>query len=149
MNPVAKLPAALILLILAFMPGCGDNDALLDPVRSKDNYVTIVSMQPALSETLVAGTRVDFEIGMKYSLQEATGEIALVIQRAEAGFPSLASEIEILSTGEGRIILRASVAIPDTTAIQVLAQLSPHGENRTPVADSRVYRVKPGPGQEV
>ena len=149
MNRIDRfVTGCMLVMSAALMSGCSE-DGGLQSRQPKDNYIKIISMKPALTETLVAGTNVSFEIEVKYSIKEESGVMALVIQRAESSLMPLANEIVMVTSGEGRLMLGASVDIPDTHAVQILTPLTPQGMNQTSVVDSRIYKVAPSPGQEV
>lgn len=148
MNNLDKLVSVLTLVMyVAFLSGCSE-DGSLGADQSNSNYVKIISMKPALTESLLAGSNVDFEVEVKYSMKEDFGVITLVIQRAESNFMPLANEVEIVQSGQGRVMLKASVDIPDTKAIQIFTPLNPQGVNQTSVVDSRIYKVIQGIGPE-
>ena len=116
-------------------------DAAGDP---SENSVSITRITPDPSTALKVGDTVAFEVEIAYTLMDDSGEINLVVQRAErdGGIEAhLGGAMDAVSKGAGSMTLKKSIVIPDTQAIHIFTPLMTSQSTSTSIVDSRYFRV--------
>ncbi|MCX5786403.1 MAG: hypothetical protein NTX59_12015 [Elusimicrobia bacterium] len=103
------------------------------------NKVKIISISPDINTLLEAGKSLDIEVAVKYTLKQENGAIELVIQAGDNS--SIASIVEPVKKGSGKLTLKKTITVPKTNAISVFTPLTVSGENMTEIVDSRVFKV--------
>ncbi len=117
---------------------------LCSPAQELDT-IRIVSISPDTGVALRVGEKVTFKVEVEYNLvSTGIGRITMVAQRAEAGLPPIANELEVVLKGAGKLVLSKEVEVPDTKTIQIFTPLTPEGAKSTRVVDSRYYKVETG-----
>lgn len=107
-----------------------------------EDSVKIISLTPSNDKPLYVGSTVTITVEVEYNLHSAnTASLTLVIQRAETGHRSLANELDVVFKGTGKLKLSKEIEIPDTRALQIFMPLTPEGEQKTSIVDSRLYKV--------
>jgi hypothetical protein len=115
--------------------------AQADTTPSSGSSIRIKKIQPSIAQTLKPGEKVTFVVELEYTLAVESGAVALIIQRAEGDYASLAEVAAKLSQGSGNLTLQTEVEIPQTTTIRIFTPLYHSGDGSSSIVDGRVYEV--------
>ena len=129
-NNISGLTAAVFAGMLAVLAGCS---------VIGENKSRIVSISPDINTVLSAGDKLDVEVTVEYRLKQDVGSMSLVIQDAQN--TPVASLVEPLKKGAGRLTLKRTITVPKTSAISVDTPLYSDGETSTYITDRKVFKV--------
>lgn len=138
-----KLSLILVAVISVCLFGvcsCGSGSDTSGKTNAAD-AIKIVSSSPAAGTSLRVGNTYTFEITVEYTLKEDNGNITLVIQRGDSVASPLANVVRSIKKGSGKVSLKSTIVIPNTSSIQVFVPMAPQGATTTSVVDSREYTV--------
>ena len=127
----------LLMVLLAALAACSSGKE-----TSTDNQVSIVDIQPPVSEVLQVGQDYLFSVSVEYLAVDPGSSISLVIQQRSAGAVPIAYQSKEIEQGEGSVMFEANVTIPNTTRVSVFTPLSSKGAVSTTVVDDRGYDVE-------
>lgn len=101
----------------------------------------ITSISPDTIEVLRSGEQVKLKVDVSYVLTAESGTIQLVVLAADNS--EVAQDFEVITKGRGKVILEADFMVPVTSAIRVFTPLIGQGQDSTPAADGREFKVIP------
>ena len=128
------------------------------------NKIKIKSLSPALSKNLCAGKDIMIEVKIKYTMQESSGIVGLIIQNGKGPvfdhepslvelkqqmFRTLINVTRPVFKGSDEIVLKAFFRVPeDAVALSVFTSLLIEGVDSTETTDSTCYKVKSPHGRK-
>ena len=109
-----------------------------------ENSVSITRITPDPTTALTIGRTVTFEVEIAYTLSDDSGDLNLVLQRAERdGIEAhLGGTRHVVSKGAGSVTLKKSIVVPDTQTVYLFTPLAASQSTSTTTVDSRSYKVE-------
>lgn len=107
-----------------------------------DSRILIKEISPSVAKTLEIGHDYNISVKAKYKSSDASGNVSLIIQRAEAEYPPLCTKSREVTNSEGIVELSCVITLPNTSALTVFVPLF-SGEKgcSTQTVDSRVFET--------
>lgn len=108
--------------------------------------VKILGIKPDQNSIIRVNDRLDVEVTVEYNLKSDKGRISLLIQNEdakEAGRHIGSSEQDLVA-GSGKLILKKSIIVPETTKIGIHTPIYIGGmHSKTSIVDSLSYKISP------
>lgn len=129
----------LICAVFFILSGCDSSQT--DAVK-KINSISIIDIQPPVSEPLIPGQTVTVEVKLAYELKSKAATVTLAVLRTEGlGNKSLTSTFAIVQQGKGELLLKAEFLVPKTKILQVRVPLVPQQRHDSAPVETRTYTV--------
>lgn len=129
----------LICAVFFILSGCDSSQT--DAVK-KINSISIIDIQPPVSEPLIPGQTVTVEVKLAYELKSKAATVTLAVLRTEGlGNKSLTSTFAIIQRGKGELLLKAEFLVPKTKILQVRVPLVPQQRHDSAPVAMRTYTV--------
>lgn len=107
-----------------------------------ESRVLIKEISPSIANTLEIGHDYNISIKAKYNSEIASGNVSLIIQRAEAEYPPLCTKSQDIQNNEGIVELSCVITLPNTSTLTVFVPLFSGEEGcSTQTVDSRVFET--------
>lgn len=133
--PISQAARVALAMAGVLLAGCEGTEPA--PAAPSGSFVRIASITPDTSGPLQVGDRVVLRVVVDYNLTSDAGTLSLVVQAADNS--NLASTVEVLRKGRGKIILVAQFVVPDSNGVQIFTPLSAQGQHATSTVDHRAY----------